>query len=75
MRNCQTHLGCGAFLWPEAKRVCDEYEDERMKAFWRLLDERERRASLEPEEAEEPLELSPVPIPEAVKPKVRPLVR
>ncbi len=59
----------------EAKRVCDEYEDERMRAFWRLLEERERLALLDRDEGEEPLALPAAPIPEAPKAKPRPMVR
>ncbi len=29
--------------------MCDEYDDERMRAFWRALAEREEVAKLEPE--------------------------
>ncbi len=55
--------------------MCDEYEDERTQAFWRFLDERERLASVNHEEPEEPLVPAAALISEAPKAKPRPAVR
>ncbi len=55
--------------------MCDEYDDERMVAFWRRLEELERRERLssEPEEAREPLVHVESEIAQAPKAKPRAL--
>ncbi len=55
--------------------MCDEYDDERMVAFWRRLEELERHARLssESEEATEPLVHIESEIPQTPKAKPRAL--
>lgn len=55
--------------------MCDEYEDERMVALWRALEEKQRLAMYDHEESAEAVPLTPA-IPQAepsAKAKPRPL--
>ncbi len=56
--------------------MCDEYDDERMRIFWRMLAEREDLEHLDmvesTREAAVPMPLASEPVP---KPKSRPLLR
>lgn len=58
--------------------MCDEYDDERMRAFWRLVAERENLIVLPAETPEEPQVAMPAPVGlEGPSPKARakPLTR
>ena len=56
--------------------MCEEYEDEAMRAFWAYLAERERarRTSLD-EETTAPIVLASLPTAESTRAKPRPLAR
>ena len=56
--------------------MCEEYEDEAMRAFWAYLAERERarRTSLD-EETTAPIVLGSLPTAESTRAKPRPLAR
>lgn len=57
--------------------MCEEYDDERMKVFWRVLDERHKLEMVEPasEETEQPIVKPLTELGEAQKQKHRALVR
>ncbi len=48
--------------------MCDEYDDERMRAFWRQLAQQEELADLE-DEREKPVDRVVLPVGEIVEPK------
>ncbi len=50
--------------------MCDEYDDERMRAFWRALAEREEIAKLDSEaDDSKPLSFPVVPVGENLEPR------
>ncbi len=57
--------------------MCDEYDDERMWAYWHRLELQEqlKREERETQEAEPPLPISLPPTPDARKTRPRPLTR
>ena len=65
-------------LRPEGEAMCDEYDDERMRLFWRALAEKESLPVIDEEriiDPERPLQPIATGTDAHLKPKARPLTR